>query len=89
MKTSETRERKVTGVFETLKTSTGYLSVRTNAAGKRVWTVLCHNQPQCADTESLKDALAVARQVFGRCTLSVWDGDKGEFDSEMVTDPDC
>lgn len=72
---------------ETLKTCTGYLSVRTNSQGKRVWTVLCRNQPLCADTESLRDVLAVAQGTFGRRTLAVWDGDKGEFTSEMVADP--
>jgi hypothetical protein len=71
----------------TLKTCTGYLSVRTNAHGKRVWTVLCRNQPLCADTENLRDVLTIARQTFGRSTLAVWDGDKGEFTSEMVADP--
>lgn len=73
--------------MHTLPTITGYLSVRTNAAGRRVWTALCHNQPLCADTENLKDVLILARQTFGRVTLSVWDGDQGEFTSEMVADP--
>jgi hypothetical protein len=72
---------------EPLKTITGYLSVRTNAAGKRVWAVLSHNSPLCADNESLPEVLAVAQQTFGRVVLSVWDGDVGEYTSEMLADP--
>lgn len=70
-----------------LKTCTGYLSVRTNSHGQRVWTAICRNMPLCADNESLRDVLEVARQHFGRVTLAVWDGDKAEFTSEMVADP--
>ncbi len=72
---------------ETLKTCTGYLYVSTGSDGKRRWRVLSHNQPLCADTESLRDVLAVARETFGRATLAVWDGDSGAFTSEMVADP--
>jgi hypothetical protein len=70
-----------------LKTTTGYLSVSTGADGVRRWRVLCHNQPLCADNPSLREVLAVAMQTFGKAVLSVWDGDKGEFVSEMVADP--
>ena len=69
----------------TIATINGYLSVRTNAQGKRAWTFLCHNQPLCWETEDLRAVLTVARQTFGRCVLSVWDGDQGEFTSEMTT----
>lgn len=71
----------------TLKTCTGYLSVRTNSQGRRVWTAILRNSPLCADNESLRDVLEVARSHFGRVTLAVWDGDKGEFTSEMMADP--
>jgi hypothetical protein len=67
----------------TLKTITGFLSVRTNANGIRVWTVLCRNTPLCADDACLANVLAVARQHFGAVTLSVWDGDRAEFTEEM------
>lgn len=69
-----------------LKSCTAFLSVRTDARGQRVWACCVHNQPICADTVSLRDVLARAREVLGRVTLAVWDGDKGEFDSEMTLD---
>lgn len=69
-----------------LKSITGYLSVRTNSQGVRVWTVICRNMPLCADTD-LNTALSVAKDMFGPVTLCVWDGDKGEFTSEMLADP--
>lgn len=69
-------------MIHTLKTCTAYISVRTNQHGKRVWTVLSHNQPLCADTD-YASMLSVARQHWGDVMLSVWDGDKGEFTHDV------
>ena len=71
---------------EVLETSTGFLCVRTAADGRRLWHVVGHNSPVSVPSD-LRTALAVARKTFGRVTLAVWDADKGEFDSEMVADP--
>ena len=73
----------------TLPTSKGFLSVRTNSHGKIVWAAFCRNQPLCAYTENLRDVLAVAKQNFGPVTLSLWNGDIGEYTSELVADPDA
>jgi hypothetical protein len=64
---------------------TTYLSVRTNTQGKRVWTVMHRELPLAANNESLADILAVARHHFGKTVLPVWDGDSGQFVSEMTT----
>jgi len=71
----------------TILTCTGFLSVRTrNYDQQRVWTLISHNQPHCADNPSLEDVLEVARKVFGNnATLACWDGDVGEFTSEIST----
>ena len=71
---------------ETIKASTGYLSVRVGVDGRRLWTVMRHNSPISVPTD-LRTALRIARRVFGRVTISVWDVDAVAFDSEFVCDP--
>ena len=73
--------------MNSVKSITGYFSVRTNQDGIRVWTVLCHNQPLMTDNPNKEDALWVARRQFGEVILPLWDGDKGEFLGEITTSP--
>ena len=68
------------------KIPTSYLSVRTNQQHQRVWTVIHRSLPLCADNTNLQEVLSLAQLQVGKLSLQVWDGDVGQFTSEMVAD---
>jgi len=65
----------------------GFFSVAADPNGKRAWTVFYGSISLAANNESLKDILYVAQENFGTVTLPVWDGDEGEYTSELLADP--
>lgn len=63
---------------------TTYLSVSTNADGKRVWCAIHKASPLCPSQEDRFNAEQLCRETLrqtghGDETPMVWDGDVGEF----------
>ena len=73
------------GYPDVLRTTSGYLSVRTNSHGERVWSAVRRNDRLCPDTENLAHVLDIARQHFGEGTIiEIWDADKAAFTHQTV-----
>ncbi len=73
-----------TMIMQEISSITSHLSVHTSPDGIRRWCVIYKNAGLCTETADLQCVLEVAHQIFGCVSLAVWDGDKGEFNTEPM-----